>query len=263
MITKNDWFTCKLNSIDFIPHIQPYNFNKLDFNIACEYTAKELHKRYSTIYVAYSGGLDSEYIVRTFHRLSIPIIPIIVSCGNKDENSFAINTCLELNIEPIIINVSEKDLLIKFYEFIFEPFKSIGINCTHAFFAADYVLANKNGVLITGNNLLEDHANTNDDANINDWDFTLGYYNSKLTQIDFFLYDISTAFSMLPNIESINTISVQQYKSYIYNIPFRTKIRPVFSNYFNQIYRKIVKTTPPKSAYYNKKFIDSIIYKYT
>lgn len=59
------------------------------------------------IYVFYSGGLDSEYVLRIFLHLNIKIIPVIV-CLEPNYNSFdtiyAYNFCKKYNLEPLIIN---------------------------------------------------------------------------------------------------------------------------------------------------------------
>jgi len=59
------------------------------------------------IYVFYSGGLDSEYIIKIFLSQKIKITPIIVSLEpnyNSFDISYAIDFCKYNDLKPIIIN---------------------------------------------------------------------------------------------------------------------------------------------------------------
>jgi hypothetical protein len=59
------------------------------------------------IYLMYSGGLDSEYILDIFLSLKIPITPVIVKLSNYNtyDVEFANKYCQSKSINPIIIDI--------------------------------------------------------------------------------------------------------------------------------------------------------------
>ena len=68
MYSHNSWFqtNVKLHSIgeqEFRVDITPYKFKPLDFNSAAKMTAELIYGKYKNIYLAYSGGLDSEFVL--------------------------------------------------------------------------------------------------------------------------------------------------------------------------------------------------------
>ena len=79
MITKNNWLATNLAertinpTVDFELIINPYPFKKMDFNSAVEMTIKEIAGKYSNFYLGLSGGYDSEFVLRAFHKFGIPI----------------------------------------------------------------------------------------------------------------------------------------------------------------------------------------------
>jgi hypothetical protein len=66
--------------------------------------ALELHETYGNIYVAMSGGIDSEWVAKCFLRQNIPFTPIIYEAEDLmgADTWWAKKWCSEHNITPII-----------------------------------------------------------------------------------------------------------------------------------------------------------------
>jgi hypothetical protein len=76
-------------------------------------TAREIYDRYKNIYVAMSGGADSEYVAKSFKAAGVPFKAIMmVSRMNTFYGEwYADRFCKENNIELIKYQVSAEDLL--------------------------------------------------------------------------------------------------------------------------------------------------------
>ena len=92
MFTKNNWLYSNIKqriidpSIDLFVNVNLKNITvkKLFFEDACDYNANQIKSNYDKkIYIAFSGGMDSEKIVRVFHRNKIDFLPIIVICYRR------------------------------------------------------------------------------------------------------------------------------------------------------------------------------------
>ncbi len=79
-----------------------------DLRSEMEYAAIDICNKNDDVTILYSGGLDSEMIVRTFHGLGLKFNVKIFKFGNdinKHDTDYAINTCEELGIKPDIETV--------------------------------------------------------------------------------------------------------------------------------------------------------------
>jgi len=79
------------------------------FDQACDQTAHEIYSEHKNLYVALSGGCDSENVANALHRNKIPFTPIILIYDNvKDqeqvrESSYAIEWCKQHHVDPWMI----------------------------------------------------------------------------------------------------------------------------------------------------------------
>jgi hypothetical protein len=85
----------------------------------CQRTPKTFHEELLTnaeiirslssrpIYLMYSGGLDSEYVLDIFLSLKIPITPVIIKLSNYNtyDVDFAVKYCEGKSITPVIIDI--------------------------------------------------------------------------------------------------------------------------------------------------------------
>jgi hypothetical protein len=232
MITKNNWFDCNVSDrvidkdLDFKVTITPYDFKRMTVEQASVYAALEISRVYSKIYISFSGGLDSEYVIRLFHRLNINFKPIIVECGNKEETEIAYSVCKELNIIPMTILVEEKTLLDYYENVIFTKYNSTGINSTHMHFAAEYV-NEVGGILLTGIHLNNDNSghSNNSFAVTSEYDFHVDSEYKNV--IHFFIYTMELTYALLQH--SSCHENWDEYKNEIYGLNFREKIRPKYN----------------------------------
>jgi hypothetical protein len=120
---KNNWITHNLkqrsldNRVPFNLEFNFYPFAVGSFEEESKKVCKELYDRYgNNLYLSFSGGSDSEFILKTFSELDIPITPVIVSCTyNQEDIKAGINYCKQHNLKPEIIHI-DKDFLELCYE---------------------------------------------------------------------------------------------------------------------------------------------------
>lgn len=242
MLTKNDWiktnFDERLRNKDlpFNVTLNPYDFFDLDFHKASENLCLELSDLYPKLAVAFSGGMDSEYIVRKFHSLKIPILPIIVSCRNPSEERHALNVCKELKIVPKVIQLSEYDFLRYYKKYLYDTLAVPGYNSTQVVVAKEFCEREKY-TLISGGHLIGEDKEAISEKNfagLTDIDHYTDYFFTSVDTIHFYLYNIEIVYSMLPKKYEKGT-TWQEYKSQLYGVAYRDKIKAKYSQQTSDI----------------------------
>lgn len=82
----------------------------IPFDQACDQVAHEIYSQHKNLYVALSGGCDSENVANAFYRNKIPFTPVILIYDNVEdqeqikESSYAIEWCKKNQVEPQIIH---------------------------------------------------------------------------------------------------------------------------------------------------------------
>lgn len=235
MLTKNNWLTTNLPdrftnpTVDFQLIFDLYPFKKMNFESAVEMTVKEIASKHSNFYLALSGGCDSEFVLRAFHKFNIPITPIIVGNGNDyDERKYAFDACKELGITPVEIYISDDEFIEYCREKIFKKFNGIGYHATQVMFAAEYAEKN-NGVLITGGHLIGESGPYSVDAEwaiLAEYACYTGYAYPNIVNINFYLYTVELMYSMFPDSPS-GTWGQHRHK--LLGLEYREKSRPWYS----------------------------------
>jgi len=269
MIIKNNWITENIqerfvneNSI-FNVELKPYPFKKISFDQAVEQTVFEISKKYKNLYLGLSGGYDSDFVMQAFYKYNVPITPIIVCCGSVLENAYAFETCKKLNVEPVVISVSDDEFVNYYEEKIYKKFNGVGIRSTPILFACEHVQKN-NGTLIVGEHLIgdgDDIITNKDFAFIKEWDF-YHTYNYNIPSIDFFLYSAELSYAMMPH--HLPKISWAQYKHQLFKIQYRKKMKLEYSEIIkHHIFRmRSIKECPVKTGVsWSKDEIDQIFNK--
>lgn len=240
---KNSWLSSNVRdrledqSVDFNVTLTPQRFEKIDFHGAARMVALEIGENYDNIFIGLSGGIDSEYVMTVFHDLKIPFRPIIVATpGNTLEVEYAYYKCEELKITPIILSVSETEFLSVYKNTILRKVGSKGINYTPNIITSHYVKKN-NGFLITADHLLDEgyFATKAELVSISDYDLCLDCFDVDSTC--FFIYNPEITYAM---IEQMDGSKLTYFKSRLYGLPFRPKIRFDFSDEFYKNWAKIV-----------------------
>ena len=107
----NNWFDISLDGPQFQLKINwPAEHLYTDFAQAANEAAQLLNQKWGDrpIYVALSGGLDSEYAAETLRRNNIPFTPIIVKIDNLNaiESWYAEYWCHRNGITPTVLTYS-------------------------------------------------------------------------------------------------------------------------------------------------------------
>lgn len=85
----------------------------LPFDQACDQTAQEIYSQHKNLYVALSGGCDSENIANSLHRNKIPFVPIILIYNHakdqeqRQESAYAVEWCRQHQVEPWIVYTND------------------------------------------------------------------------------------------------------------------------------------------------------------
>jgi hypothetical protein len=251
MTTKNNWITSNIRerltdpNCDFKLVVNYQNPLYCDFTRAVSETAREISSLKKQVYIGYSGGLDSEFVVKTFLDLNLPFTPIIVkTTGNISEVMYAEKFCKANKLDPIVIECSEREMLKHFLQDIFNLINGRGQNSTSNVIAGRYVEKNS-GIFLMGEHLIDDKS-----IGANEWDF----YNDAIFDIGhtlhFFNYTPEICYSMIASLDF--SISIQEAKSKLYGLEYRPKFNyEGYSEKYFGISRKIYRTRKfkPKSNY--------------
>ena len=231
MATENDWMTCNLDKrlndpfVDFKVIFNPAKFKKISFEQASIEVANKIANKYDNLYVSLSGGLDSEYIMLTLYNLKIPFKPIIVLIdeANSLESQYAFYMCKKLNIEPIVLKISEDLFVEAFKKYIFDTLNGEGNNTTQLIIAGKYV-EKQNGTLLTGEHVIDDDKYITK-ASINEWDFYQDYL-LKIPCVGLLNYTPEIVYSI---VNAFDGTEIQHFKCRLFGINFRPKIKAQFT----------------------------------
>lgn len=225
-MSENNWITSNLNErltnslIDFEVQFNPTPFRYISFEAASNDVVKKISHINKNIYVSLSGGLDSEYILRTFLKNKIDVVPIVVvvsgTINNHKEIEFAYQACKELQIKPIVLECTDKMFIKIFIEEILNRTYGIGINIVGACLAQKYA-KNHEGIILTGEHCIDDEPLITK-GSMCEWDFSLetNTYGPLVYTPEIF-YAIVKQFDNTP---------IQQFKSKLYKLKYREKMKP-------------------------------------
>ena len=257
-------------NLDFYAKIKKSNFEKVSFDTAAINVAKELQNLNKKIFVSFSGGYDSEFVVRKLHFLKIEFTPIIVHLEtHSSEREYAYKTLRELNIKAKILKLSNYEYFNLYANFIHKKFNSFE-SSPIPIFLMSYV-NDENGILIDGTgiggmnclplhiinsttgpkefeNRIIDQINKN---NIN-YNFVSEqrYYLREQESYWPYLYPDSFYIFFMQNpqivVSMLDSISPSDktwndYKERIFQLTWRPKLREVFFEKENFNYSKTIK----------------------
>ena len=242
MTTENDWVDTNIYERLLIPtlsyhvRLRPYPFREMSFQDAADFTAKRIYENHGKIYVALSGGADSDFVVRVFHRNKIPFEVIIVkTSGNFKELQYAFRTCKELDITPIVIELDDAKYLKIYYENVIKKLLGYGLYAIPSVVACEYARDN-DGVLVIGEHMIEGEKPDSDGVvrirpAMNEWDS----YNEAIVgeeyNIPFFLYTLELTYAMLESIYD-DKEPVDVWKCNLYGV----ELRPIMGYEFNETF---------------------------
>jgi hypothetical protein len=209
------------------------SFKAMSLYDASSATLKQIADKYQKLYLSFSGGYDSEYVLRVCLDNKIPIQPIIVKIkGNETESGWAEQYCKANNVTPIIQPLTEKEFVILWYERLYKTIHGRGYNWAPALKSIQIAEQN-NGFLVTGDcpPTSDDHIELTDMPMANkvhfaEWDFyTKDLFNHPGGMLG---YSVECMYGFLNELDT--NLSTQQAKSKLYGLKFREKIHPTHSS---------------------------------
>jgi hypothetical protein len=221
MATMNDWIVSNITdrltdpALDLKVTIEPYEFTELSFHDAADYTAKLIYQNHKNIYLSLSGGADSDFVLHCLMRNDIPFVPIIVkTSGNEEEMQYAFKSCTKFGLEPIIIDLSDSEILNRYYEDVIKRICGYGIYSIPSIISCEYA-RDRGGILIIGEHMIDaDKLNNNAAPGLNEWDFYNECFVGKEYSIPFFLYTIELCYAMVKLIDNRLPLDVLKHKMY-------------------------------------------------
>jgi tRNA(Ile)-lysidine synthase TilS/MesJ len=118
MATNNNWLKTNIRErltnpeIDFKVFFDPQPYEDMSFNHATKSVAYMIAEKYPKLFIAYSGGMDSEFVFHLFRKLKIEFTPIIVSStSNTLETAYAFHECRKHDIKPIVVEKTDNEIL--------------------------------------------------------------------------------------------------------------------------------------------------------
>ena len=245
IISENNWmidnFTSTGLTSDYDITFNLYSFKPLNFYLASEQAAIKLSEKYKNLYVGLSGGIDSEYVLVCFHKLKIPIIPLIILCeGNEEETKYAFKICKKINIIPKVITCSNYEILDICVNFIYKKMNGVGFQSATRAHAMHYV-KNNGGTLICGDSIIGDGNRLIRDSEytMDEWAGYFGY------EIGFFTYTPELTYSMISgNTLDGENMSWKEYKSKLFGLEMRDKMSYIYPKNNQKIIESMYRVDP-------------------
>lgn len=157
---KNQWIKYRMNRSYTNPwprsevdvYLCPQSPSKIvPWEEAARNVATDISENYNNLYVAMSGGIDSEFVARTFKELSIPFTPIIFKVEDLNELDiwWAFKWCRENKIDPVVVEADGDQWVDRLVTISRDYCGRFGAGNGTMSFLYDYV-RNAGGKLITG-----------------------------------------------------------------------------------------------------------------
>ena len=251
MILENDWLTT--NVLDFksnrnIKEVRcefvPGDFEDSSFMDAATKVANTIKNKYEHIYVAYSGGADSEFIVNILHSVGANITPIAVEAKHTTEElQRAYANCKKLGLNLVVLDFmgEEKDKALRrlFQHYIMNDTKTWIRGFISTFFFLiihDYIKQiHSDAILINGHWWCQFNVSFQKDWNqwLQSWVlFTSFWEKESASMLPFFLYNQHIMYEMCNYKNKHNCspyldkpTSYMDVRSDMFNIPRKSKIQ--------------------------------------
>ena len=250
MPTENNWLYSNLSdrledhSLDFKVFLSPIPITKMSFEKAAIESAFKIANKYDRLFLAFSGGLDSEFILLLLKELKIEVTPLIINFqANAKEFNIAIEICKKLNIEPVILYFSEQDFFNEYLKRIFIPLNGIGINGTPFVLCKEYA-AKHHAALISGEHMIDDDPFLLK-VSMAEWDFYNDVVHNDAQSVGLLTYTPNIVYSIVKNFDGF---SVQKTKSKLYNITERLKYKPEYNKNISSLYNRLISKRKYKPA---------------
>ena len=223
----DNWYSLCIKDITCDIEFSTRPVRKLSFQDAADYTAVEIAKKFSNLYVLMSGGLDSEFVASVLYRNNILFTPIVASIPKVLDHFYALNWCQERNIEPVFFEFKQNDP--RLIGQVCKNWQEYNFNSEAAAvvtFLLDYVKEN-NGNAITGEPALTT-VSTNFYEQVGD-NLSIGAIHLLPTLATaptmpggFLMYTPEILLAAASELDT--TKNDAQARAKLYNVPYRPKI---------------------------------------
>lgn len=218
--------------LDFDVKFNIEKVKKLNFQEAAIEVSKNISEKFhkDKLYLSFSGGMDSEFILKTFKTCKIPILPILIKSPlNLIESERAIRYCKAENIKLEIIDLSLKQVIREIIQTL------IDLNNGTPYGLYPLLLSKR-----IGNNFLTGNGEPfhNQKTFYRHELFEHDYYTTTLDNCPppFFSYSPEIFKSMIREMD-YNSNSLNLSKSKLYNIEYREKISGYMNPHHHMIER--------------------------
>ena len=226
MITENNWLQsniCELKTNKDLPYItceyEPSNFKPSTFREASIITAYRIKEKYKNIYVAYSGGADSQFILDRLCEVDANPKPVFVDVYYSHAQLKQVKKyCEYLGIEPIIISIPEKAVARIYEEKTIYDFVSGMFNTFYYLLIAEYVKQiHSDAIIVIGQPSLGFMRG------MNGVDFEPDLFeNLTNVVLPFLWYTPQQAYEMLSTIKKL-PMPIKEIKNKLYGTPYSYK----------------------------------------
>ena len=223
-----DWYKLTAGTPeDFKIAFDPYPFHEMSISAAGAYTANLIQEKHNNIWLAMSGGYDSEFVANCFYDNNIPFTPIIWRIQDWPESDYAIHWCRQRNITPHIV---DKDLLTG-PTLSFLQKTAARMHTDHFLCTVNIVLSSiaekQGGFLVTGTGVPTPDPDypipMGDHTEFSEHDFFMEILKDHHPG-SFLMYTVELFYALLKKTDI--TLPTQEAKSAIYGVNFRPKLKP-------------------------------------
>jgi hypothetical protein len=247
----NNWFSISLDDSSF-----QLKFNRRattlyqDFEAAADHAVNLLYQQWNDrpLYLAMSGGMDSEFVANALYRNQIPFQPVILHIDdrNQTESWYAHYWCKQHNVQPIVLTRTMPQILEALAKFFPKLMEIKQVHQTPMLVIYDWV-TQQDGYCIYGGG----------DINLSEKKFycnSLDFISSIIYQdrhpTSFFMYTAELALCYISKFDI--DLDEQYNKLSFYNVMPRPKIEYLAPMIANTDYQ-----TQLEKLYYVCKFTDT------
>ena len=112
---KNNYLRTSGSGATFCAEIDPPTNKNANFHTTSIEVAEQIYQsRQGKLYLMYSGGIDSEYILNLFLSLGIDIVPVIIKLTpfyNDHDVKYAFDFCESKKLKPIVVDLNFDDFV--------------------------------------------------------------------------------------------------------------------------------------------------------
>ena len=199
------------------------------FDQAADYTAQLIHKNYKNLYLALSGGLDSEYVAKVLLRNQIPFTPVVVAFKKTQEHYYALEWCRTNNVTPLILDFDEDEVdYVRYCHAVTRQHRIHSVSNLMSCYIAN-LIKEFDGHLITGDatitGLTEDYNDAAGDMYQVYWfEFLVELVHPNQHPGGFFFYTPELALSYAMNVDT--TLNDASARTNLYHVAYRPKTFP-------------------------------------